>query len=200
MTKALVTWLTVTWIALAPVHALEIEGVKLEDKITLGPHKTELVLNGAGVRTKLMFAKVYIGGLYLTHKTTETEAVLANPGPKRVVMHFLAEEVTAPELIQSMNDALAANHIPAALVLLEGRIRRMNRMMSRIGVIRKGGVVHLDYVPGTGTRVTVNGEEKITIPGEDFYRAMLRIWIGAKPVDGKLRNSMLGDGDRFRLF
>ncbi|MBI3935581.1 MAG: chalcone isomerase family protein [Betaproteobacteria bacterium] len=200
MIRALVTWLTVTWIALAPVHALEIEGVKLEDKITLGPHNTELVLNGAGVRTKLMFAKVYVGGLYLTHKTTETEAVLANPGPKRVVMHFLAEEVTAPELIQSMNDALAANHIPAALALLEGRIRRMNRMMSRIGVIRKGGVVHLDYIPGTGTRVTVNGEEKITIPGEDFYRAMLRVWIGAKPVDGKLRNSMLGDGDRFRLF
>jgi hypothetical protein len=65
-------------------------------------------------------------------------------------------------------------------------------MMSSIKVINKGSVVHLDYIPGTGTRITVNGEVKLTIPGEDFYRAMLHIWIGAKPVDGRLRDAMLG--------
>jgi hypothetical protein len=50
----------------------------------------------------------------------------------------------------------------------------------------------LDYIPEIGTRVTVNGEEKMTIPGEDFFRAMLTIWIGNKPVDGRLRDAMLG--------
>ncbi len=65
-------------------------------------------------------------------------------------------------------------------------------MMSSIKVINKGSVVHLDYIPGAGTRVTVNGEESITIPGEDFFRAMLHIWIGDKPVDGRLRDAMLG--------
>jgi hypothetical protein len=43
-----------------------------------------------------------------------------------------------------------------------------------------------------GTRVIVEGQERITIPGEDFFRAMLHIWIGNKPVDGRLRDAMLG--------
>jgi hypothetical protein len=30
------------------------------------------------------------------------------------------------------------------------------------------------------------------IPGEDLYRALLRIWLGDKPVDGDLKKGMLG--------
>jgi hypothetical protein len=61
-------------------------------------------------------------------------------------------------------------------------------------------VVLLDYLPGTGTRITVNGQEKIVIKGEDFFQALLRIWIGRKPVDGRLRDAMLGGTGAFSLF
>lgn len=174
------------------VPAMEIEGVKVEEKVRLGKSGPELTLNGAGVRYKMAFIKVYVGVLYLSGKKTEAEEVIKDPGPKRVMMHVLADELTAQELIALLNNALAANHIPAELALIESRIRELNRMMNSIGVIRKGGVIYLDYLPGIGTRVTVNGEEKITIKGEDFFQAMLRIWIGRKPVDGRLRNAMLG--------
>ncbi len=115
-------------------------------------------------------------------------------------MHILADEVTAKDLTASLNNALAANHIPVELALIESRIRDLNRMMNSIGVLKKGGAITLDYLPGTGTRVTINGEEKITITGEDFFQAMLRIWIGKKPVDGRLRDAMLGTTDSFKLF
>jgi hypothetical protein len=115
-------------------------------------------------------------------------------------MHILADEVTAKDLTASLNHALAANHMPVELALIESRIRDLNRMMNSIGVIKKGGVITLDYLPGTGTRVTVNGEEKITIKGEEFFQAMLRIWIGKKPVDGRLRDAMVGNTDSFKLF
>jgi hypothetical protein len=61
-------------------------------------------------------------------------------------------------------------------------------------------VVHLDYLPDVGTRVVVDGQERITIPGEDFFRAMLHIWIGDKPVDGRLRDAMLGKSSGGKLF
>lgn len=180
--------------------ALEIENVKVSDQATLGGSAPPLVLNGAGVRHKLAFLKIYVGALYLPAKKTSTEEVLRDPGPKRVAMHVLVDELTAKELTASLNNALAANHIPAELALIESRIQDLNRMMSSLGAVRKGGVVLVDYLPGVGTRVTVNGEEKITIRGEDFYRALLRIWIGAKPVDGRLRDAMLGGSGSFRLF
>ena len=183
-----------------PANALEIEGIKLDDSITLGDGQPRLVLNGAGVRHKMAVLKVYVGALYLTSKMTDAEKVIGDPGPKRVAMHILADEVTAKDLTASLNHALAANHMPVELALIESRIRDLNRMMNSIGIIKKGGTITLDYLPGTGTRVTVNGEEKITIKGEDFFQAMLRIWIGKKPVDGRLRDAMLGTTDSFKLF
>jgi hypothetical protein len=193
MTRTLLALLLIAGAALLPAaHAVEIEGVKIDDKIVLSSGGPVLVLNGAGVRHKFVFLKIYIGSLYLAQKTHDRDAIFADPGPKRVSMHILSDEVTAADLISSMNHALAANLVPHELALIEKRLRDLNSMMSSINVINKGGVVHLDYIPGAGTRITINGEAKLTIPGEDFYRAMLHIWIGAKPVDGRLRDAMLG--------
>ena len=181
-------------------RAVEIEGVKIDDKIVLASGVPELVLNGAGVRYKFAFIKVYIGSLYLTQKKNDNEAIFADPGAKRISMHILSSEVTAQDLISSMNNALAVNLSPHELALIEKRIRDLNNVMSSIKVINKGSVVHLDYVPDVGTRVIVNGQERITIPGEDFFRAMLHIWIGNKPVDGRLRDAMLGKNSGGKLF
>ena len=187
---------------LVPATALplEIEGVKLPEKIRLSKGGPDLVLNGAGVRHKLMTVQVYIGALYLPAKNKSSEAVLADTGPKRVAMHVLIEELTAKDLIASLNDAIAANHIPAEIALIETRLRDLNRVMSKIGVLKRGGVVHIDFVPGSGTRINVNGQDMLVIPGDDFFQALLRIWLGKKPVDGRLRDAMLGGGGGFRIF
>jgi hypothetical protein len=181
-------------------RAFDIEGVKIDDKVVLASGVPELVLNGAGVRHKFAFIKVYIGSLYLTQKKNDNEAIFADPGPKRVSMNILSSEVTAQDLISSMNNALAVNLSPHELALIEKRIRDLNTMMSSVKAINKGSVVHLDYLPDVGTRVIVDGQERITIPGEDFFRAMLHIWIGNKPVDGRLRDAMLGKGSGGKLF
>jgi hypothetical protein len=200
--KQKAAWLVALAVALvsSASFALEIEGVKIVDEAALGGSGPPLVLNGAGVRHKLAFLKVYVGALYLPAKKSSAEEVLRDPGPKRVSMHVLVDELMAKELTASLNNALAANHIPAELALIESRIQELNRMMNSLGALRKGGIVLIDYLPGIGTRVTVNGEEKATIHGEDFFRALLRIWIGAKPVDGRLRDAMLGGTGSFRLF
>lgn len=185
---------------IATARAVEIEGVRIDDKVVLASGVPELVLNGAGVRHKFAFFKVYIGSLYLVKKNSDSKAIFADPGPKRVSMYILSSEVTAPDLISSMNNALAENLLPNELALLEKRIRDLNSVMSTIKVINKGSVVHLDYLPDVGTRVVVDGQERITIPGEDFFRAMLHIWIGDKPVDGRLRDAMLGKSSGSKLF
>ena len=44
------------------LHAAEVAGVKVDDKIRVG--SSDLVLNGAGLRSKV-FIKVYVGALYV---------------------------------------------------------------------------------------------------------------------------------------
>ena len=183
----------------ALARAADIEGVSVEERITLADG-APLVLTGAGVRYKLSFVKVYVGALYLPAKKSGADDILKDSGPKRIAMYILADEVTASELVASMNNALAANHIPAQLALIEDRLRELNRMMIGERVLKKGTVVTLTYQPASGTHIRINSEEKLIIKGEDFFRALLRIWIGARPVDGRLRDAMLGGTGGFKLF
>ncbi len=192
LVKSLPVLLLAALFAAAPAVALELEGVKLDEKIEMSKGGPTLVLNGAGVRHKLAFIKVYVGSLYLQEKKSDSDAIFADTGAKRVTMHILANEVTAQDLVSSVNNALAVNLSPHELALVEKRIRDLNNMMGSIKTLGKGGAVQLDYLPNVGTRISVNGEEKLTIPGADFFAALLHIWLGNKPVDGRLRDAMLG--------
>ncbi len=43
--------------------------------------------------------------------------------------------------------------------------------------------------------MTINGEEKGIIEGDDFYAALLDIWLGEEPADEDLKEAMLGEED-----
>lgn len=181
-------------------QAAEVEGVKLDERIYIAQGIPQLVLNGAGVRRKLVVAKTYVAALYLTEKKTASDAVLSDPGAKRLAMHILQSEITAEQFTAALHDGLAANNQPPELAPLEKRIQDLAAMMQEVGRINQGGVVLLDYLPGIGTRVSVNGMPRITIPGEDFNRALLRIWLGDRPVDGRLKQALLGGPDSMLPF
>jgi hypothetical protein len=53
--------------------------------------------------------------------------------------------------------------------------------------------VALDFDPQGGTRVSLNGKELgKPIAGADFYRALLRVWLGDQPVQDSLKRALLG--------
>lgn len=170
--------------------AAEIEGVKLADKVRVSEAGPELLLNGAGVRTRAFF-KVYVGALYLRQKAGGTQAVLADAGPKRVAMHML-RDLAAEQLFSALNDGLRNNHAPGELAKLEPQVKQLEGIFTALKAAKNGDVILLDFLPGTGTRVVVNGEARGTIPGEEFNRALLRIWLGEQPADGALKKAMLG--------
>ena len=60
--------------------------------------------------------------------------------------------------------------------------------------MQRGDVISIDYIPETGTEVRNNNEWRGVIPGNDFYRALLKIWLGNEPVSDSLKQGMLGNG------
>ena len=180
------------WLSLGASYAAaaEIEGVKLADKLRVSDAGPELILNGAGVRTRVFF-KVYVGALYLQKKENATDAVLADAGPKRVAMHLL-RDLTAEQLFSALNDGLKNNHTPEQLAKLGPQLKQLEDVFNAVKAAKDGDVILLDYLPGAGTRVTVRGDDKGTIPGEEFNRALLRIWLGNQPADASLKKAMLG--------
>ncbi|MGB5177609.1 MAG: chalcone isomerase family protein, partial [Gammaproteobacteria bacterium] len=57
---------------------------------------------------------------------------------------------------------------------------------------KKGDVLSIAYTPEKGTEVRINGEWRGAVEGNDFFRALLKIWLGPNPVDKSLKQDMLG--------
>ena len=169
------------------VSALEIAGVDVPQSVTI--ENKALVLNGAGIRKKF-FIKVYVGSLYLTEKQTAVGKILADPGAKSIVMNFLYKEVSTKKLVDGWNKGFADNSSAKEIKALQERINQFNSLFT---TVYKGDEIRLDYLPGKGTQVRINSTLKGSVPGEDFYQALLEIWLGSKPADANLKDAMLGN-------
>jgi hypothetical protein len=191
MTKTLSVVLAGLVLAASSVAAqpVEREGVKFEPTAQVAG--TALQLNGAGVRTRAIF-KVYAAGLYVPAKSNSPAALLAQKGPRRLSLTML-RNVDADSFAGPLNDGLRNNHTEAQVAAFKPQIDAMNAALKAIDEAKKGDVLHFEYLPDSGTRITVNGQQKgASIAGEDFFTAMLRIWLGDKPADADLKKGLLG--------
>jgi len=152
---------------------------------------TDLVLNGVGLRA-VAWIKGYAAALYLTAKAGTPAQVLATPGPKRIQLRML-QEVAAAEFIKAIDTGIGRNTPAAEQAVLAERKALFDSQVQAVGKVRKGDVVNLDFIPGRGLVFTLNGKARgEPIPGEDLYAALLGIFLGEKPVDGRLKAGLLG--------
>ena len=166
--------------------AAEVGGVKLDDRASVAGQ--DLVLNGAGVRTRAIF-KVYVGSLYLPARVTSASAALAGV-PRRVQLNLL-RTLTADQLVDALVDGLKDNNPASELDAVRPQVDELVRIMKGFGEVREGSVVTLDFA-NDATRIAQDGAVKGSVPGEAFNRALMRIWLGDKPVQGDLKKAMLG--------
>jgi hypothetical protein len=186
--KSIFVSLLFLFITCQAAAALEVAGVKVPEKISIGDSDTQLVLNGAGIRKKF-FIKVYVGALYLPAKQNKINAILAETGPKRITMHFLYKELSAKKLVNGWNEGFSGNNSAAEVKSLQARINRFNKLFR---TVKKGDVIRLDYLPEKGTQVYINDQQMGTVEGFDFNQALLKIWLGKKPADDGLKKAWLG--------
>ena len=150
-----------------------------------------LQLNGAGVRYKAVF-KVYTAGLYLEKKVQSPQEVTALKGPKRVSITML-REIDSTELGKLFSRGMEDNIDKAAFSKLIPGVLRMSQIFSDHKKLKAGDQVLIDWVPGTGTVITVKGEPQgEPFKDPEFFNALLGIWLGNAPADWKLKDALLG--------
>lgn len=169
--------------------AFELYDVKVPDSAQVG--KTTLQLNGAGLRTKFFF-KVYVGALYLDKKVHTAADVLADTGAKRIAM-FWKMDVDNSDIQDGFKEDFDNNISPAEMKTLAPQVKRFMAVFDKFKEAKEGDVIDLDYVPGEGTRISLNGKEMDRIAGAEFYSALLRVWFGNHPADADLEEGMLGE-------
>jgi hypothetical protein len=183
-----------TWAATAPTlaraqAAVDLAGVRYEPAVQVG--SSTLQLNGAGIRYRVV-VRVYTAGLYLAAKAGTPEAVLAAPGPKRLHVVML-RDIDGNDLgrlfTRGMQDNSSreefAQSIPGTL--------RMAELFAAKKRLAKGESFSVDWLPGQGTQILINGKsqgEPIKEPA--FFQSLMRIWLGPSPADAALKDALLG--------
>lgn len=172
-----------------PAMALRYEDQDFADSLNLGG--VTLVLNGTGKR-QVAWLRGYLAALYMTRKAGTAEAAYAVAGPKRIEMRILIEASTQ-ELVKAVNKGIARNCSEAEKVAVAERQAQFNEQVSAVGKVRRGDRILIDHLPEQGTLLTVNGKVwGEPLPGADFYVAFMKVFLGDKPSDTRLRAGLLG--------
>ena len=168
------------------VLAADVGGVRLDDKVAVGGH--ELVLNAAGVRTRVVF-KVYVASLYLPAKANDVAAVLAK-APRRIQVNLLRTLAPDP-LVDALNEGMKENNSEVEFGAVKAQTDQLMAIMTSFGEAKECNIVTLDFVDGA-TAVGFNGASRGTVSGEAFNGALTKIWLGDKPVQADLKKALLG--------
>lgn len=172
----------------SPAAAEKIGGVNLPDTLAAG--KSNLILNGAGLRKKL-FIKVYAAGLYLTQKNNDPQKIIEADEAMGIRMHFIYDGVSAEKLIKAWNEGFG-NATKGNVAPIKNEIDKFNACFK--DEAKEGDIYDIIYVPGQGTAVSVKGKLIETIKGHVFKKALFAIWLGEKPADSGLKKGMIGKG------
>jgi len=170
-------------------QAVTVADVKYEPTQTLGDSTVQL--NGAGVRYKAVF-KVYTAGLYLEKKASTPQEVASQRGPKRLSITML-REIDSTELGKLFSRGMEDNMDRAAFSRIVPGVLRMSQIFSDHKKLQAGDQFMIDWIPGTGTVITVKGK----VQGEpfkepEFFNALMGIWLGNLTADFKLKDALLG--------
>lgn len=175
-------------LAVAQGSAAEVNGIRFDNTIQLGGK--ELVLNGAGMRTRLVF-KIYAVGLYLGERHNNVADILKQEGPRRIVV-VMTRDISSTDFGDAFMKGISDNTTDAEKSRYASQIAKFGEMFGAFAGLKKGDVLHLDLIPGAGTQTVLNG--KILgepIPDAGFYNAILRIWLGEHAVDAGLKKALL---------
>ncbi len=173
---------------LAMAATVDVAGVKFED--TIDQRGSKLVLNGAGVRYKAVF-KVYSAGLYLPKKTSSPEEALSMSGSKRITITML-RDIDSNELGKLFTRGVEDNAPKTEMSKLIPGLLRMSQVFTDQKKLMTGDSFTFEWIPGTGGLLTVKGKQQgEPFKEQEFFTALLRIWLGPVPADYKLKEALL---------
>lgn len=177
------------WAAAVAAQPVTVSGVHYGDSVEL--RGSRLQLNGAGTRYKAII-RIYAAGLYLPRRTGADGEALAMPGAKRITVTML-RDMDSGQLGRLFTRGVEDNLDKAAFSRMIPGLMRMSQLFTDVRKLDAGDTFTIDWLPGTGTVISVRGlpqGEPFREP--EFFNALLRIWLGPRPVDHSLKEALLG--------
>ncbi|SLM31837.1 conserved exported hypothetical protein [Desulfamplus magnetovallimortis] len=179
----------ILFFAATSLYAVETGGVDVPDTMSLEGGKGELVLNGTGIRKKFGF-KVYVAGLYLKAKTSDSQQIITADEPMAITMIW---KRTGP--VDKVTGVFNDGFKYSAGETYDAQKANIDKFLGSVSKAEKTDVWKYIYTPGEGTAIYYNDQLSTTIEGLDFKKALFGVWLLETDVfdgDKELRDGMLG--------
>lgn len=181
------SFLTLGW---TQAQAAKLEGQQFDNTMVLAGRT--LRLNGLGLRG-VLWVKAFVAGLYLPAASKDPNQILTMPGPKRLRLKVMLE-APSHELTKSFQHGARNENEPARSALAK-RVETLSALIDSLDKVHPGDVLDLDYLPDQGVQLRLNDKPVgQPVPGEDLYRVVLKIFVGDRPVDKRMREGLLRGG------
>lgn len=170
--------------------ATEVGGIRIDDVARVA--NQDLRLNGAGIRTR-WGARVTLTALYLLEKKNRPLDILASQDPRRISITAM-REVPMEKLSRWFVQGIQKNLSFAERTKLIVPLQKLGETFAGTPDLQKGDVLTIDWIPTKGTVFEINGKV-ISDPFPDLalFNAIVKIYIGDKPVDATLKAQLLGE-------
>lgn len=175
-------------LAVTGAQAAEVSKVRIDDSARVGD--ADLVLNGAGMRTK-GFMEIYIGALYAPAKTTSPASLLDSTAPRRLWLRMM-RDIGSKTMTDALGDGYNANNSEADRAATKAAFDQFADILKKVGELKKTDQLAIDFA-ADGVSVSHNGKPAGKVASPQFAKALLKVWIGDKPVDSDLKKSLLGN-------
>jgi len=147
----------------------------------------QLTIRGSGTAYYARLIRVYDAALYAPAGSPAADLVEGST-PRCLQIEY-RRAVRKDIIIEAADTVLQRQAV--ALSPLEPRLDRLNAAYRDVAA---GDRYQLCHAPGGDTRLSLNGEELIRIPGDDFAVAYFGIWLRDGAISEELRSALLGDG------
>ena len=159
----------------------------IPDKLSVGGK--QVVLNGAGTRTKFIIS-VYNMGLYLQKKSNNAQQIISANEAMAIRIQVVSGFASAAKISQAFKTGFH-NATGGKTAPIQPQINQF--LKSAFGTsVKKGDIFDFAYTPAGGVKVSKNNKGLTVVKGLPFKQALVGIWLSNKPAQGSLKNQLLG--------
>lgn len=166
--------------------AKEYAGKTIPDTFNYGGKS--MVLNGVGLRKKF-FINLYTGSLYLSTKSKDAETIMAEDSPMAIRLSINSSMITPNKMKEATLDGFRKT-TQGNTAKIKPQIDQLLKTFDK--GVGPGDVYELINMPGSGVHVVRNGSKVATIRSPEFKKALFGIWLSNQPIQGNLKQQMLG--------
>lgn len=164
-----------------PAAALHIAGVSLPEFVQQGDGRASRLSLAGHAEVHRRYLPFYGVAVHLPEPRPRESVLVQGLAACRITLVWYANALSAEQVRDYFDERFQGAADAEVLTRAQPRIDQLLAVLPKVG---RGSVFVFDYDPDRGMRVEIDGKSLVALPGVEFNRVLLSLWLGEAAEDG----------------